>query len=172
MNNKEFRKFTYSIVAYLETGSEQKLEKLQYYIKNNEGCREMLVKDVIEHHERYIQVFSTEDQVEIVSDLIAQIKKNENLASRVTWLLPYVSNEALKQILSRADDDALSLIIMQIEKNIKAIGKRYCDSPKYSCLSLCDSVQVSCMYSTNFWSRMNERVRWRNLRKKCKKNLR
>lgn len=160
MDYNEYRELTNMIDAYLETGNRQTLASIQNCIATKEGCREKLVKDFEEHHERYIRVFSTDDQVKIVSDLAAQIKQREYLAYRVSWMLPYVSDKALEQILSNADDVALVKIMDEIKGHIRAIGNRFCDSSTYFWL-----------HSTNIFSRMGERITWMKLYRKCKRNL-
>lgn len=160
MDYNEYWKLTNTIDAYLETGNCQMLASIQNCIKTKEGCREKLIKDLLEYHERYIQVFSTDDQVKIVSDLVAQIKQREYLAHRASWILAYVSDKALNQILSNADDVALVKIMYEIKRHIRVIGNRLCDSSTYFWL-----------HSTNIFSRMGERMMWRNLYRKCKRNL-
>ena len=160
MDYNEYRELTNTIDAYLATGNRQTLASIQNCIATKEGCREKLVKDLEEHHERYIRVFSTDDQVKIVSDLAAQIKQREYLAYRVSWMLPYVSDKALEQILSNADDVALVKIMDEIKGHIRAIGNRFCDSTTYFWL-----------HSTNIFSRMGERITWMKLYRKCKRNL-
>lgn len=160
MDYNEYRKLTNTIDAYLATGNRQTLASIQNCIATKEGCREKLVKDLEEQHERYIRVFSTDDQVKIVSDLAAQIKQREYLAYRVSWMLPYVSDKALEQILSNADDIALVKIMDEIKRHIMAIGNRFCDSSTYFWL-----------HSTNIFSRMGERITWMKLYRKCKRNL-
>lgn len=160
MDYNEYRKLTSTIDAYLETGNRQTLASIQDCIETKEGCRERLMEDLVEGHERYIQVFSTDDQVKIVSDLAAQIKQKEYLAFRVSWMLPYVSDKALEQILINADDVALVKIMNKIKGHIRAIGNRFCDSSTYFWL-----------HSTNIFSRMGERMTWCKLYRKCKRNL-
>lgn len=160
MDYNEYRELTNMIDAYLETGNRQTLASIQDCIVTKEGCREKLMEDLEESHERYIQVFSTDDQVKIVSDLAAQIKQREYLAYRVSWILPYVSDKALDQILSNADDVALVKIMYEIKGHIRAIGNRFCDSSTYFWL-----------HSTNIFSRMGERMTWRKLYRKCQRNL-
>ena len=160
MDYNEYRELTNTIDAYLATGNRQTLASIQNCIATKEGCREKLVKDLEEHHERYIRVFSTDDQVKIVSDLAAQIKQREYLAYRVSWMLPYVSDKALEQILSNADDVALVKIMDEIKGHIRAIENRFCDSSTYFWL-----------HSTNIFSRMGERITWMKLYRKCKRNL-
>jgi len=160
MDYNEYRELTNTIDAYLATGNRQTLASIQNCIATKEGCREKLVKDLEEHHERYIRVFSTDDQVKIVSDLVAQIKQREYLAYRVSRMLPYVSDKALEQILSNADDVALVKIMDEIKGHIRAIGNRFCDSSTYFWL-----------HSTNIFSRMGERITWMKLYRKCKRNL-
>lgn len=160
MDYNEYRELTNMIDAYLETGNRQTLASIQECIVTKEGCREKLMEDLVESHERYIQVFSTDDQVKIVSDLAAQIKQREYLAYRVSWMLPYVSDKALDQILSNADDVALVKIMYEIKGHIRAIGNRFCDSSTYFWL-----------HSTNIFSRMGERMTWRKLYRKCQRNL-
>ena len=160
MNYDEYREFTNTVDAYLETGNRQTLTSIQDTIKTKEGCRERLMEDLINYHERYIQVFSTDDQIVIVSDLEAQIKQREYLAYSVSWMLPYVSDKSLNQILTNADDVALVKIMNAIAGNIRAIGNRLCDSSTYFWL-----------HTTNIFSRMGERMMWRKLYRKCKRNL-
>lgn len=160
MDYNEYRELTNMIDAYLETGNRQTLASIQDCIVTKEGCRGKLMEDLGESHERYIQVFSTDDQVKIVSDLAAQIKQREYLAYRVSWILPYVSDKALDQILSNADDVALVKIMYEIKGHIRAIGNRFCDSSTYFWL-----------HSTNIFSRMGERMMWRKLYRKCQRNL-
>lgn len=161
MDYNEYRELTSKIDAYLETGNRQTLASIQDCIETKEGCRQRLMEDLVEyHHERYIQVFSTDDQVKIVSDFAAQIKQREFLAYRVSWMLAYVSDKALDQILSNADDVALVKIMEEIKDHIRVIGKRFCDSSTYFWL-----------HSTNIFSRMGERMMWRKLYRKCQRNL-
>lgn len=159
MDYNEYRELTNMIDAYLETGNRQTLASIQDCIVTKEGCREKLMEDLVEGYERYIQVFSTDDQVKIVSDLAAQIKQREYLAYRVSWMLPYVSDKALNQILSNADDVALGKIMYEIKgNNINA--NRFCDSYTYFW-----------RHSTNIFSRMRERMTWRKLYRMCQRNL-
>ena len=129
-------------------------------LESKEGCRERLMNDLVKYHERYIQVFSTGDQVKIVSDLVVQIKQREYLAYKVSWMLPYVSDKALNTILSNADKVVLERIMDEIRDNIRAIGNRSCDLHAFYWL-----------HSTNVFSRMRERMTWWKLYKKCKRNL-
>lgn len=160
MDYNEYREFTNTIDAYLETGNRQTLANIQDCIETKKGCREMLMEDLEKRYERYIQVFSTDDQVKIISDLVAQIKHNEYLAFRVSWMLPYVSDKALDQILINADDVALVKIMNEIKDHIRIIGNRFCDSSTYFWL-----------HSTNVFSRLGERMTWRKLYRKCQRNL-
>lgn len=160
MDYDEYRELTNTIDAYLKTGNRQTLASIQECIETNEDYREKLIEDLLEHHERYIQVFSTDDQVNIASNLAAQIKQREYLAFRVSWMLPYVSDKALNQILSKADDVALVKIMHEIKGHIRVIGNRFCDSSTYFWL-----------HSTNIFSRMKERMMWRKLYKKCQNSL-
>ncbi len=160
MDYNEYRELTNSIDAYLETGNRQTLASIQNCIETKEGCRKKLMKDLVKYHYRYIQVFSTDDQVKIVSNLAAQIKQEEYLAYKVSWILPYVSDKVLEQILSTADDVALVKIMHAIKRHIRAIGHRFCDSSTYYWL-----------HTTNIFSRMGERMTWRKLYRKCQRNL-
>lgn len=161
MNYDEYRELTNLIDAYLDTGNRETLATIQNCIETKEGCRESLMEDLIEHyHSRYIKVFSADDQVKIVSDLAAQICQKEYLAYKVSWMLPYVSDKVLEQILSTADDVALVRIMREIKGNIRAIGNRFCDSSTYFWL-----------HTTNIFSRMGERMAWRKIYRKCRRNL-
>lgn len=84
------------IDEYLRTGKRQTLLDIQANIKNND-LRQKIIKDLLKDKQRYIQVFPTEVQIKIVIELASQIKPKEYLASIVTWMLPYVSNKALKR---------------------------------------------------------------------------
>lgn len=161
MDYEEYRELTNTIDAYLETNNPKTLLSIQNCIKTKEGFREKLIEDLVEYtHERYIEVFSTNDQIKIVSDLVAKIKETEYLAFRVCWILPYVSDKALDKILSTADDIALVKIMHEIKDIVRVIGHRLCDSSTYFWLR-----------STNIFSRMGERMIWHKLYRKCKKNL-
>ena len=160
MDYNEYRELKNSIDAYLETDNRQTLVSIQNCIETNEECRKKIIKELMEYHERYIQVFSVDDQVKIVSNLVAQIKQEDHLAYRISWLLPYVSEQALEKILSTADDVALVKIMHEIKRHIRVIGNRLCDSPTYFWLD-----------TTNIFSRMCEKIMWRNLYRKCERNL-
>lgn len=161
MDYNEYQELKNLIVVYWGTGNRQTLATIQNYIKTKEGCREKLIEDLKNGCHRYISFFSSDDQVQIVSDLAARIKQGEFLESTVSWMLPYVSEQSLDQILSKADDVALVKIINEIDDHIRMIGHRFCDPP----------VAYSWFKSTTFFSRMREKRTWRKLSKKCKKHL-
>ena len=161
MDYNEYRKLTNLIDAYLYTGNWETLVTIQNCIETQEGCREKLMNDMIEHnHNTYITVFSADEQVKIISDLVAQIGQKEHLAYIVSWMLPYVSNKVLEQILISADDVALVRIMLEIKGHIRAIGNRFCDSSTYFWL-----------HTTNIFSRMVERIIWLKIYRRCQKNL-
>ena len=160
MDYNEYRELTNSIDVYLHTGNCQTLASIQKCIKTKEGLRKKLMEDLLGDHNRYIQVFSTDDQVKIVSDLAAQIKQDENLAYTVSWMLPFVSEKALNQILSTADDVVLVKIMHEIKGHIRAIGHRLCDYSTFYWL-----------HTTNIVSRIDERITWRKIYRKCERNL-
>lgn len=161
MNYNEYRELTNLIGEYLDTGNRETLATIQNYIETKEGCREKLMEKLIEYpHNRYIKLFSTDDQIKIISDLVAQICQKEYLAYKVTWMLPYVSDKVLEQILSTADDVALVRIMREIKRNIRVIGNRFCDSSAYFWL-----------HTTNIFSRIGERMTWRRIYRKCRRNL-
>ncbi len=102
MENSEYRELTNLIDVYLNTGDRERLATIQECIATNKDCREELIADFRKgYHSRYIKVFSTDDQIKIVSDWVSQIKQEKYLAYHVSWMLPYVSSEALDQILSK-----------------------------------------------------------------------
>lgn len=107
----------------------------------------------------YIQKH-TDEQIKIVSDLVSKIQQRKYISYQVSWLLPYISNEALSEILAKADDVALVKIMDNIKSHIQFIGNRFCDSSTYFWLK-----------RTNIFSRMCERITWWGLYRKCKKNL-
>lgn len=160
MDYNEYEELTNTIDVYLKTGNRQLLASIRHCIETKEGCREELIEDLLKYHKRYIQIFSTDDQIKIANDLASQIKKDEYLAHSVSWILPYVSDTVLDQILSNADDIALVKIMDQIKRNIRAIGNRLCDSPTYFWL-----------HTTNIFSRMRERMIWRRIYGKCRRYL-
>ena len=85
MDYNEYRELTNLIDAYLDTGNRETLTTIQSCIETKEDCRERLMKDLIERFpNRYIKVFSSNDQVKIVSDLVAQMGQKEYLAYRVS----------------------------------------------------------------------------------------
>jgi len=131
MGYAEYQELKNLIDVYRETGNRQALETIRNYIKTKGGCREELIKDIEEGHYEYINLFSCDDRVQIVSDLAAQIKQDKFLAGRVSWMLAYLSDKDLEQILSKADDVALVRIMHAIDGNIRIIGRRLCDHSTY-----------------------------------------
>lgn len=159
MNYNEYLEIKNSIDAYVEIGNQRMLAEIQSNIEKKNGLREKLIED-LEYHEEYIHVFSTDEQIKIVGDLVSQIKQNAYISDKVSWMLLYVSDKALNEILARADNVALVKIMDEIKSNIRVIGNRFCDSSAYFWLK-----------STNIFSRMGERITWLRLYRKCKKNL-
>jgi len=159
MDYNEYLDIKDSIDAYVKTGNQRMLAEIQANIEKKNGLREKLIED-LEYHEEYIQVFSTDEQIKIVGDLVSQIKQRKYSSHKVSWMLPYVSDKALNEILAKADNVALVKIMDDIKRNIRVIGNRFCDSSAYFWLK-----------STNIFSRMGERITWSVLYRKCKKNL-
>ena len=159
MNYSEYLEVRNSIDAYVETGNQRMLAEIQANIETKNGLREKLIED-LEHHEEYIQVFSTDEQIKILGDLVSQIKQRAYISHQVSWMLPYVSDKVLNEILAKADNVALVKIMDDIKSNIRVIGNRFCDSSTYFWFE-----------STNIFSRMGERIAWSRLYRKCKKNL-
>lgn len=159
MDYNEYLEVRNSIDAYVKTGNQRMLAEIQANIETKNGLREKLIED-LEYHEEYIQVFSTDEQIKIVGDLVSQIKQREYISHQVSWMLPYVSDKVLNEILAKADNVALVKIMDDIKSHIRVIGNRFCDSSTYFWLE-----------STNIFSRMGERITWSVLYRKCKKNL-
>ena len=159
MDYKEYLEVKNSIAVYLKTHNQRMLAEIQDDIQTKEGVREKLIED-LEHHEEYIVVFPSDEQIKIVGDMVSQIKQREFIAFRVSWMLPYLSNRALNEILSNADNVALVKLMDEIKSHIRYVGNRLCDSSAYFWLK-----------STNVFSRMGERITWWTLYIKCKKNL-
>lgn len=159
MNYNEYSEIKNSIDAYVKIGNQRMLAEIQSNIEKKNGLREKLIED-LEYHKEYIHVFSTDEQIKIVGDLVSQIKQNAYISHKVSWMLLYVSDKALNEILTRADNVALVKIMDEIKRNIRVIGNRFCDSSAYFWLK-----------STNIFSRMGERITWLGLYRKCKKNL-
>lgn len=151
MNYTDYRKFTKLIDSFLETGNRKTLKTIQDMIEKKSGCRERLLEDIVENHMEYIKVFSTEEQIKIVNNFVLLIEPIECLAYNITCILPYVSNEALKEILSTIDDYALLKIIHEIKQNIKYVEHRYWDS--------------------SIFSKMKEKIKWYIIYIKCRRNL-
>lgn len=160
MNYDEYREFINSIEVYLKTKNEQTLTDIQNTIATKEEFKEKLINDDLMRCYRYIKVFSDSDQVEIVSNLAKKIGKEFCIEHKVSWLLIYVSEKALKEILEKTDDFALIKIMDEIEDNIRMIGNRFCDSSTYFWLK-----------TTTVFSRMNERKAWRKLYRRCEQKL-
>lgn len=157
----EYRELTNLIEAYLDTGDRRTLAIIQSWIETKEDCRKILINDLTEcSNNRYIKVFRTDDQVKILSDLGEKIRWDEYIAYKVSWMLPYVSDEALEQFLRKADDVELVRIMHEIKGNIRIIGNRICDSSTYFN-----------NHTTNIFSRMRERMTWCRIYRKCRKNL-
>lgn len=158
---ESYKELTNMIDVYMKTGNYHILVSIQGL---TETYREELVKDMTNFHPEYFKIFLPHEQVKIVSDLIKRQKQEEHLAEHfaycVSWMLPYVSSVALNDILSDADSIAIGQIMIQIQRHIRVIGNRFCDSPAYPWL-----------HTTNVISRMCERIMWRKLYKKCKHKL-
>ena len=159
MDYKEYLEIKNSIDAYVKTRNQRMLVEIQANIQTKEGLREKLIEE-LENHEEYILVFPSDEQIKIVGDMVSQIKQREFIAYRVSWMLPYLSNRVLNEILANADNVALVKIMDDIKSHIRYIGNRFCDSYMYFWLK-----------STNVFSRMGERITWWTLYIKCKKNL-
>lgn len=160
MDYNEYREFINSIEVYLKTGKQQTLEDIQNTIATKEEFKKELINDDLMRCYEYIKVFSDSDQVEIVSNLANQIGKKYGIEYNVSWLLPYVSEKTLKEILEKIDDFALIKIMDEIEDHIRMIGNRFCDSSTYFWLK-----------TTTVFSRMNERKVWRKLYRRCEQKL-
>ena len=119
MNYTDYRKVKKLMDSFLETGNRKTQKNIQDMIEKKSGCREKILEDILESQEEYIKVFSTEDQIKIINNLVLLVETTECFTHNVTLILPYVSKKALKQILSTADDYALLKIIHEIKKNIK-----------------------------------------------------
>ena len=156
MNYNEYSEIKNSIDAYVKIGNQRMLAEVQSNIEKKNGLREKLIED-LEYHQEYIHVFSTDEQIKIVGDLVSQIKQNAYISHKVSWMLLYVSDKALNEILAKADNVALVKIMDEIKRHIRVIGHRICD--------------LSWFKSTNIFSRMGERITWLRLYRKCKKNL-
>lgn len=155
MSFSTYREIENSIEVYFKTRNPQLKNEIQTAIKENENFRNEIMK-VLKDKERYILFFNESDQIQILTDLINQIKEKNYIAHVVSWMLPYISNKALDNVLSHADDFALVQIMNKIESHLKIIGHRIIDiHPK----------------STSIFSRMYERKEWIKLYFKCKKYL-
>ena len=84
---------------------------MEMHIEKKNGLREKLIED-LEHHEEYIQVFSTDEQIKIVGDMVSQIKQREFIAFRVSWMLPYLANRVLNEILTNADKPGTIVLLV------------------------------------------------------------
>lgn len=161
MEHNKYRELRSLIQEYLDTDNLETLAIIQNCIETERGCRESIMKDLIEHHNlRFIEVFSADDQVKIVSDLIAQIGQKRYLEYWVSWMLPYVSDKVLYQILSTADDAALVKIMREVKGHIRSIGNCFCNPYTHIWLPI-----------TEGSSRMSDRRKWRKIYKKCQRNL-
>lgn len=146
------------IDSYLKSGKIQILDSIQNFINTKEGCRGELRVELMNGHPEYIQLFSTEEQVNIVMGFEEKARWSSCTADKVSSILMYVSRKALNEILNKFDDVALSMIMDEVQKTIKIIGKRYRDLNDYPRLK-----------TTNVFSRMCERIAWHWLYRKCKK---
>lgn len=157
MNSEEYRNFKNSIEVCLKTGDNQLLNDICSKFDEDSSLKEKIIKE-LEYEGEYIVLFTDKEQVEIVSKIVEMIKNEQYSAFKAAWILIYVSEEALVEILRNADNRALVKIMGEIQKNIQLIGKRFCDTDRAS-------------KSTNFFSRIGERIEWLKLYKKCEKNF-
>lgn len=160
MDYNEYRELTNLITVYFATGNQETLSTIHDYIETKNGCRKQLMKDLVTHT-KYIRVFPDDEQVKIIRDLTTQICQDEHLAYKISWMLPYVSDKVLDRTLSAADNYALVKIMHNIKGNIEVIGHRLCDPPGYFYLPP----------TTTTFSRMREKMTWRRIYRKCRRNL-
>ena len=155
MSFSTYQEIENSIEVYFKTRDPQLKSEIQTAIRENENFRNKIMK-VLEKEQKYIIFFNEYYQIQILTDLINQIKEKSYIAHDVSWMLPYVSKKVLNNVLSYADDFALVQIMNESEKHLKIIGHRIIDIyPK----------------STTIFSRMYERKEWIKLYFKCKKYL-
>ena len=135
------------------------LSALQKAVKTNPDMRAFLMHELAKN-EKGIQIFFPEEQVQIMLQyLFGTIKTSVPTSYKLAWLLAYVTDKVVKEVLSYCTQEQILSIMKQI-KNIESyIGHRIVDQGYYN------------LKQTTFFSRVREHITWKKLYLICFSHL-
>lgn len=118
MSIEEYRNFKYMVDAYLELRDENLLKEIRKIIDTKKSIRRQLIKE-LDNNERYIEVFCIEDQVKIGINILNRESHRKYSTYKTVWILFYMSNKAIGEILKNVDSKALNDVIYEIKNIVK-----------------------------------------------------
>ena len=118
MNLDEYRSFKYLVDTYLETRDEKSLKKIRQIIETKKSIRREFTKELHEN-ERYIEIFSTEDQIKIGINILRRESHRKYSTFIAVWILFYMHKKAVNEIFKNIDSKAVNDVVFEIKNILK-----------------------------------------------------
>ena len=156
MSFTTYKQLEAAMEEYFSTNDKRLLADIQQ-VASKEGYAQMKIREKLELYPEYLCFFNEENQAEIIWDKVREAAtKKRKFYVVADWLLE-TSDDVRTEVLQCLPDETILLIMEYIQKNIDKIGKRHCDT---SHKPGCDN--------TTFFSRREEKKKWKKLLKICK----
>lgn len=157
MGYYEFEELRDLIVSFIKSDNMLLLREIREKLKEEETLGQITAD--LERHPEYIKVFDDKEQIQLIRNLTPKMSENYQLASQISLMLSYISEETVGLVLIGLDNNALNKIINAIEGHMKKVGKNSSDEkPSYLASDMGD-----------IFALMKEKNKWRKLLQMCKK---
>ena len=118
MNLEEYRNFKCLVDNYLKTRHRKLLKEIRLIISTKKSLRRKFIKE-LHDNERYIEIFSTEDQIKIGINILKRESNRKYSTFIAVWILFYMSKKAVNEVFKNIDYIAVNDVVFEIKNILK-----------------------------------------------------